>query len=90
MLLVSQKRLVCCTTLAYHRLVKLLDRNTDASGVHARDDPDTHGVCAGAMQTAVDVLFLQAASAGTCFVPYYGERQVRPIEELKVTRGKAH
>jgi hypothetical protein len=35
-------------------------------------------------------LLAQAASASAFFVPYSGERQVRPIEESKVTRGKAH
>jgi hypothetical protein len=66
---VITKRLVCCIKLAYHRLVKLLDRNTGASGVHARDDPDTGDVCACAVQTAVDALFPQEVSAGTSLSP---------------------
>ena len=36
----TKKRLVYSAQLAYHSIVKLLDRDTSASRVDARDDPD--------------------------------------------------
>jgi hypothetical protein len=44
----TKKRLVYSGQLAYYDKVKLLDRDTSASGVEARDDPDERGAYAPA------------------------------------------
>jgi hypothetical protein len=70
-------------------MVKLLDKDTSASRVDARDDPDERGVYTLALYMHPDTLRSQTASAGTFFVPSSRERQVRLTEESNVVREKA-
>ena len=73
----TKKRLVCSAQLAYYGVVKLLDRDTNASEVDARDVPDERGayVLAPCMHPRhpprTDCV------GGHIFVPSSRERQVR-------------